>query len=154
MGETLVLGLGNTLRGDDGVGSAVIASLQTEQSLPPEVDLLDAGTPGLDIVLLLEGYRRALIVDAANMGCAPGQWRRFAAESLMLENGNGGLQGTLHNAGLVEALQLANALNTAPPELIIYGVQPENLDWTVGLSEAVREAIPAIQRAVLNELTE
>lgn len=153
MADTLILGLGNTLRGDDGIGPAVIAALQSDQRLPSDVDLLDGGTSGLEIVLLLDGYRRAVIVDAANMDCAPGEWRRFTAEPLLLADDPMGLQGTLHNAGLIEALQLAHALGTAPAEIVVFGVQPQNVGWNSGLSDAVRAAVPAVQRAVLDELT-
>lgn len=69
MANTLILGLGNPLRGDDGVGTAVITTLQNEP-LPPDVDVVDGGTAGLELVLLLQKYRRVLVVDAAEMGLA------------------------------------------------------------------------------------
>jgi hydrogenase maturation protease len=71
---TLVLALGNPLRGDDGVGAAVLNALP---ALPPGVTGMDGGTPGLGLVLSLQGYDRAIILDAAEMGEMPGTWRRF-----------------------------------------------------------------------------
>ena len=77
MPDTLLLGVGNPLRGDDGVGLAVVDWLQ-ERGLPPDVVVVDGGTAGLELVLTLADYRRALIVDAVDMGRAPGMWLRFA----------------------------------------------------------------------------
>jgi hydrogenase maturation protease len=152
LSKTLVLGLGNPLRGDDGVGPAVIAALQAHP-LPPEVTLLDGGAPGLETALLFEGYRRAVIVDAAAMGEAPGTWRRFTPAEARLPLKEAGMRGTLHDAGLAEALALAEALGLLPPELVFYGVQPAEVGWAPGMSAPVATAVPAVCAAILHELT-
>lgn len=152
-GRALVLGLGNPLRGDDGVGPAVIAALQA-WPLPPDFDLVDGGTPGLETVLLWQGYERVLIVDAAQMGLAPGAWRRFTLQEAQLQRAHNGLRGTLHAAGLAEAVALAAALEALPPSLIIYGVQPLATEWGMGLSAAVATAVPQICQALAAELQE
>ncbi len=149
--HTLVLALGNPLRGDDGVGAAVIEHL-TRQSLPLGVAVMDGGTPGLELVLLLNGYRRAIIVDAAHMqGCAAGEWRCFHPHEVGL--GHSDLQGTLHDVGLAEALALGEALGVLPTDIIIYGIHPESIDWTPGLSASVQAAVPVISASILNELS-
>lgn len=146
-----MLALGSPLRGDDGVGAAVIEHLM-QHALPATVTILDGGTPGLETVLLLDGYQRAIIVDAAHMeGCNPGEWRRFQPGEAEL--GHNELRGTLHDAGLAEALALGKALNVLPPQIVIYGIHPESIDWSPGLSEAVRAAIPAVSASILNELS-
>ncbi len=149
---TIVLALGNPLRGDDGVGGAVLAALAQVESLPGGVTLLDGGTPGLETVLLLDGYRRAIIVDAAAMGLQPGQWRRFDRQQARLHYRDAAFTGTLHHAGLAEALVLGDALQVLPAEIVIYGVQPAALGWMPGLSEPVQRAVPAVCTAILNEL--
>jgi hydrogenase maturation protease len=141
--KVLILGLGNTLRGDDGAGSAAIAALSS-MDLPPDVDLLDGGTPGLETVLLLEGYDRVIIVDAADMGLEPGQWRLFTPDTAEIKSSEEKLQGTLHAAGLAEALALAAALEKLPSNLIIYGIQPQSLDWSQELSEPLLVALPPL----------
>lgn len=143
MKQTLILGLGNSLRGDDGAGPAVIDLLR-EMDLPVHVDLLDGGTPGLEIVLHLQGYARAIIIDAAEMGLAPAEWRRFTPETAAIKIGENKLQGTLHSAGLAEALALARALDLLPQNVTIYGIQPADLDWRQGLSEPLQAALPAL----------
>lgn len=150
-GKTLVLGLGNPLRGDDGLGTAVIAALASA-ALPPDVELLDGGTPGLETVLLWQGYDRVLIVDAAQMGLPPGTWRSFTLQEAELKGADAALQGTLHNAGLAEAVALAGALKAMPPDLLIFAVQPQEVSWTLGLSEVVQTAVPAVCAAILSAI--
>ena len=152
---TLILGLGNPWRGDDGLGPAVIRWLQA-RGLPPDVVAVDGGTPGLELVLTLAGdhkgrpYRRALIVDAADLGRAPGEWVRFTPEQARLKKGDVHL--SLHAAGLAEALALGEALGTLPKEVVIFGVQPAGVDWSPALSAAAQAAVPIVGQAVLQEL--
>ena len=151
MEKILILGLGNSLRGDDGAGSAVIAALSL-MDLPRHVDLLDGGTPGLEMVLLLQGYARVIIVDAADMGVAPGEWRRFTPDTAEIKSSEDNLQGTLHSAGLAEALALAGALDLLPPSLVIYGIQPKSLDWSQELTEPLAAALPDVVNKIAEEI--
>jgi hydrogenase maturation protease len=145
----LILGLGNPLRGDDGVGPRVIEELNRHE-LPEEVKALDAGSGGLDLLHLLEGRERAVIVDAADVGRKPGRFVRFTPDEAHFV----GTQDvtSLHNAGLVEVLALADAVGQPLPELVIFGVQPARVGWGEGLSEAVEAALPALVDAVLEEI--
>ncbi|MBK8987754.1 MAG: hydrogenase maturation protease [Chloroflexi bacterium] len=153
MAKTLVLALGNLLRGDDGVGTAVCQSLLAYHPLPEGVELLDGGTPGLETALLLEGCQRAIIIDAADMGLPPGEWRRFLPGDGRLPSRDAHLRGTMHYAGLAEALALGDALGILPPEVVIYGIQPEDVGWQEGLSAAVATAVPQVAAAVWRELS-
>jgi hydrogenase maturation protease len=148
--STLILGLGNSLRGDDGVGPAVIEWLN-QQDLPGSVEAFDGGTAGLDIVSILMGCERAIIVDAANFGRAPGEWLRFTPDVAQLKGNATTL--SLHSAGFAEALALGAALNVLPPTIIIYGVQPQSLDWSAQLSEEVQAAVAEVGEAILAEIS-
>jgi hydrogenase maturation protease len=148
--STLILGLGNNLRGDDGAGPAVVTALLF-MDLPQQIEIVDGGTLGLEIVLLLQGYERVIIVDAADMGLQPGQWRRFTLDTAELKINENKLRGTLHAAGLAEALVLAGALDMLPETLIFYGIQPEEIDWSDNLSAPVQAAIPNIAKAIVEE---
>lgn len=149
--DTVVLALGNPLRGDDGVGMAVMERL-AQADLPPAVTLLDGGTAGLETVLLLQGYRCAIIVDAAEMGRAPGEWVRFTPSEVRPRAADHQPRGTLHDAGLAEALVLGEALGVLPPEIVIYGVQPAEIGWSPGLSAPVEAAVPTICAAIVTAL--
>lgn len=153
MTKSLILGLGNPFRGDDGIGTAVIDALK-EKDQPPGVVVLDGGTPGLETVLIWQGYERVIIVDAADMGMKPGSWKRFLTGEAVFPVKESGMQGTLHGAGLAEALALAEALDILPPKLVFYGVQPAFTGWSAGLTEAVDAAVPALCDAIVAELAD
>lgn len=149
MADTLILGLGNPLRGDDGFGTAVIAALQNTP-IPPNVDVVDGSTAGLEIVLLLQKYRRVLVVDAAEMGLTPGVWRQFEANTAVLPlASSNSTPNSLHSAGFADALALAEALGTLPTEIIVFGVQPGQTGWSNGLSDAVEAAVLPVCQAIL-----
>ena len=151
--KTLVLALGNPLRGDDGAGRAILERLRGTAVSTPYITFLDGGTPGLEMALTLQGYDKVIVIDAANLGAEPGTWRRFCLSDVsLIQKAN--MNGTLHDAGLAEALALAEALDILPPEIILYGIQPESVEWEIGLSEAVQEAFPAICEQIQAELTQ
>ena len=146
--DTLVLGLGNPLRGDDGIGPAVIKWLQA-RDLPSGVVAIDGGMRGLELVLTLADYRRVLIVDAAEIGRAPGEWERFTPDLLRLKDGP---LTSLHAAGLAEVLALSETLGVLPEEVVIFGVQPARLDWSPGLSAEAQGAVSEVGHALLQEI--
>jgi hydrogenase maturation protease len=147
--SVLILGLGNPLRGDDGIGPRVIKELN-RRGLPEGVAALDAGTGGLDLLHVLEGWEQVILIDTAGIGQGPGQFIRFAPGEARFVGTSDTL--SLHNAGLAEALALAKAIGQPLPEMVIFGVQPEKISWGEGLSPAVEAALPALVDAVLEEL--
>ncbi len=147
--ETLVIALGNPLRGDDGAGAAVLHALESRPEFAATT-FVDGGTPGLETVLVLEGYRRAIILDAADMGMAPGTWRRFTPDEVGWKPGRP--TQSLHEAGLAEALSLGAALGTLPETIVIYGIQPGTIGWRAGLTRTVEDAVPAVVDAVIGDL--
>ena len=149
--RTLVLALGNPLRGDDGIGAAVITQLE-RMGVPPSADLLDGATAGLETVLLMQGYARVIVIDAAEMGKAAGTIARFTLDEVRLGTRDMYLRGTLHYAGLAEALALADAMGMMPDELLVIGIQPQVMDWELALSDAVAAAVPSVCQAVLELL--
>lgn len=146
--NTLVIGLGNPLRGDDGVGTRV-AELLAGQSLPDGVEVIDGGTQGLGLVNLLEGRRRVILIDAADVGRQPGEFLRFTLDEASLLGDDQHL--SVHAAGLRDALRLAQALELLPAEVVVFGVQPASLEWNSGLSPQVEAALPALVAAVLEQ---
>ncbi|MGD8243933.1 MAG: hydrogenase maturation protease [Anaerolineae bacterium] len=146
---TLILGLGNPLRGDDGIGPSVVKEL-AHRNLPEEVTLIDGGTGGLDLLRLLERWKRVVIVDAADVGRDPGECVRFTPEEVRLVGASAPL--SLHHAGLSEVLTLAEALDLHLPEMVIFGVQPAEIGWKEGLSPAVAATLSTLADAVLQEI--
>jgi hydrogenase maturation protease len=148
MKPILILGLGNPLQGDDGIGCRVTQELE-QQTLPDNVEVMDGGTPGVGLLNLFEGRQRVIIVDAAEMGKSPGELVRFRPEDVTL---TGSAQRfSLHRSGVADALALASELKLALPDIIVFGVQPGSVDWHDGLSPEVQSAVPEVINAVLNE---
>ncbi len=149
MRPILILGLGNLLQGDDGVGCRVAQELE-HRKLPDNVEVIDGGTPGAGLVNLLEGRKRVIIIDAAEMGLPPGKFKRFEPQDVIL---TGSAQRfSLHRSGVADALALARELKLVLPEVVIFGVQPAFVDWSDGSSPAVQDAMPQIVDAVLQEV--
>lgn len=147
--DVLVLGLGNPLRGDDGIGPRVIEALE-KRGLPDSVETLDAGTGGLDLLRVIEEQDRVVIVDAADVGKQPGQFVRFTPDQVLLSEATERF--SFHHAGLAEVFSLTRALGRPLPPVVIFGVQPEDVGWRQGLSPAVEAGLPALIDAVLEEI--
>ncbi len=148
MKPILILGLGNPLQGDDGVGGRVVEALE-RRALPRDVEVMDGGTPGIGLVNLLEGRRRVIIVDAAEMGEPPGRVRRFQPQEVTLTGSAERI--SLHRSGVADALGLARELGLALPEIIVFGVQPARVGWGEGLSTEVAAVVPQMVETVLSE---
>ena len=147
--STLVLGFGNPHRGDDGIGVRVAEALAANP-LPEDVEVVDGGTQGLGVVPLLEGRKRLIVVDAAKLGHEPGAYRRFAlSEARFLGTDN---HIAIHEAGLREALLLAEVLGYLPQDTVFYGIQPASLKWEENLSVPVSKALEQVTKMIRAEL--
>lgn len=152
MKPILVLGLGNPLQGDDGVGCAVAEALAAAAlgPLPDEVEVLELGTPGVGLINYLEGRERVVIVDAAEMRRPPADVVRFTPDEIRL--GDPTRSFSLHAPGIVDSLLLAKALNMPLAPIVIFGIQPAFIGWRSGLSPEVQAAVPRAVQAVLTEV--
>jgi len=131
--RTLVIGVGNLLRGDDGVGVRVAQALAREP-LPEEVEVIDAGTQGLDLLFEFGDAERVLLIDAAEMGQTPGEARVFDAALL---DGQAEVRfSCLHGIGIAEVLALGRAAGMQP-QMTIVGIQPVDTSPREGLSETL-----------------
>jgi len=140
-----VLGIGNVLLRDEGIGCHVVHALE---GIPlPEVKIIDGGTCP-DVLQLLEDADKLVIVDAVKGGGTPGQIYRFHLEDITLEQKP---FLSLHDMGLVDNLMLMQLWHSIG-ETIIIGVEPKELEWGLELSPELREKMPQIIDAILSEL--
>lgn len=138
----LVLGLGNTLLSDDGVGPALVERLaDRECSWKKQVDFVDGGTQGLALLGHLSGRRAVIILDAVKMGAPAGTVHRLTLPEL--RHVSSGRAGSGHESNAGELLAAAELLNELPGWLFVVGVEPEKIATGVGLSVAVEKALPA-----------
>ena len=144
----LLLGIGNILRSDDGVGVRVIERMR-DKVASDTVEVFDGGTAGLDLLSVIDGRQTVLVVDAVDGNQAPGTIYRFTPddvdnESLRLDS--------LHQLGLLETIQMCRLVGRGPGEVVIIGVQPEVVVWGMELSDVVEGQLPAVISQVKKEI--
>ncbi len=144
-----VVGVGNLLLGDEGIGVHAAHALEAE-TWPPEVQIVDGGTSGLSLLDLLENVTKVIFIDAADMKLPPGSWRRFRPEEV--RNFYQRREMSLHDTGLLEVLALAHRMKTWPEEVVIYGIQPGSVERTLELSAACRTALADVLTKVREEI--
>jgi len=145
----LVLGVGNLLLGDEGVGIHAVRELE-KRALPPQVDVVDGGTAGLNLLDLMKGYERVIIVDAVDAGEEPGTILRFTPQEVASDAQ--ALPLSLHQTEILKVLELATYLGRPLPPIIIYGIQPQAMDWSTELSPALQARLSKLVDAILREM--
>lgn len=145
-GKVVVLGAGNELMRDEGIGVHVIRALQRQQ--PDGWEAIEAGTSP-DILCLLGKIDKLVIVDAVKGGGQPGAIYRFGCDQL--SQGNMPIS-SIHQWGLAEELNMMELLGISPRETVIIGVEPEQVDWGLEPSPTLEKRIPDIAALVLREL--
>lgn len=144
----LVLGLGNVLCGDDGVGPAVIAELSRRYTPPDGVRVVDGGTLGLALLPLLAEADRVLLVDSVQTGAAPGTLVHLDGDDVTPAVRS---QLSVHQVGVADLLDGLRLCGHWPLCLTLVGVVPATLELQLGRSPAVEETIPALVEAVVEE---
>jgi len=154
-GRILVLGLGNILLKDEGVGVHIAQMLQ-ELALPHNVEVVDGGTASLDVLLLVPGIEKLVVIDALRAGKEAGtiyKARLKSEERDKLEQiFSSGSRISLHQVGLIDALAIAERMNCAPKEIAIIGIEPKKIDCGLELTDDVKQKIPEIINTVLKEI--
>ncbi len=146
-----VIGLGNVLMRDDAFGPYVVRLIEAFYAAPPEVQVLDVGTPGLDLIPYVCGADLLVIVDTVRADGEPGDIRVFRTEDILAE----AVQPRLgpHDPGVKEALLTAAVAGSAPREVLLVGVIPQSVEMGVELSAPVRSALAPVVAWVITELT-
>jgi hydrogenase maturation protease len=148
--KIVVLGLGNLLKGDDGVGVRVIEALQSGPELPRGVECIDGGTGGPTLLVYFEEADALIVVDAVNLAAAPGTVRVFALEEI--EDADEPARFSLHDVGILPMIELARQLGRCPPVVRIVGVEPERFDLGDRLSPVVAVAVSVAVEVVRREV--
>ena len=147
--RTVVIGLGNPLMGDDGLGIATLERLQQLWDVPPEVELVDGGTWGLNLLPVIESAERVLLIDAITIGAPPGtqvaipraRLPRYLATKI-----------SPHEVDLRDVLALAELRGTLPEETMAVGLEPDQVVLRTGLSEALQSGLDDLVGVVIGQL--
>jgi hydrogenase maturation protease len=141
----VVLGLGNVICGDDGVGVAAVRAISERFEVPESVSLLDGGTLGLSLLGWLSDAEDVLLVDAIRTDAPPGTLVRLDGEDVAPAVRE---RLSVHQIGVADLLDALRLLGTWPARMELVGLVPEHMELRVGLSPAVESALPALVEAL------
>ena len=147
----LVLGLGNTLLSDDGVGMHVLKSLEDEGSRQTQVSYCHGGTLGLSLLPEIEDASALIVIDAAEIDAAPGTLRVF--EGGDMDRQLGGKKYSAHEVALADLISSASLMGKKPQRRALVATQPADTSWGLEPTPKITAAMPVACREV-NSLIE
>lgn len=147
---TLVVGLGNPLMTDDGIGLAALARLAERWEVPADVRLVDGGTWGLFLLPEIEDAERLVLLDAIDVGEPPGTVVALEREAIPGSLDRARL--SPHQMGVQDLVALATLRGTLPEETVAMGIQPGTVEMATGLSPEAEAALDALVERVVERL--
>ncbi|HUK20310.1 MAG TPA: HyaD/HybD family hydrogenase maturation endopeptidase [Gemmatimonadales bacterium] len=146
---TVVIGLGNPIMGDDGIGIAALERLRDTWDVPDDVELVDGGTWGLTLLPIIEDAGAVLLIDAIDTGSAPGTDAVILRDQLPKHLAT---KVSPHQVDLQDVLALAELRGTLPDRTVAIGLQPAIVEMTSGLSDALRARVDHLVLLVVGML--
>jgi hydrogenase maturation protease len=153
-GETIspqkifILGVGNVLLSDEGVGVHVANELM-KMDLPPNVTVVEGGTDGFRLLNVITEADRLIVVDAVRGGAAPGSIYRFDIDDV--QSCPSGFKTSVHQIGILEVIDLSGLIGKTPKTTVI-GIEPKSLKMGMELSPEIKAKIPRIIELIFDEL--
>lgn len=150
--KTLVLGLGNTLLGDEGAGVYAVRALQEQHEDLTDVEFIDGGTLSFTLAGPIEEAGNLIVIDATQLKAQPGTVRLFEGEDMDRFLGSH-RKSSVHEVSLMDLMAIATLAESLPARRALIGIQPEYLDWSDTPTDAVARAIPAACDLAMNLIT-
>jgi hydrogenase maturation protease len=147
MSDIVVIGIGNLIKSDDGVGVHVVRRL--EGQLSKEVELVEGSIYCADLFNLIEGKRKAIFIDAIDAGEEPGAIFRFTPEEVKQKTS---VPMSIHDFGLYELIATSKLMGQCPEDITILAVQVENTEFGDTLTEKVAAVVPRVCELVMDEV--
>ncbi len=168
--DTVVIGLGNLLLSDEGIGVHLVRRLSSQsaegplrprseasetsplggQDKFPKVDFIDAGSAGMNLLHLIANRKKAIIIDCAKMGAEPGTMKRFTPEDV--QSVKKLIHYSLHEADILQVINLSRQLGECPQKIAFFGIEPEKLGPGRELSETLSAKIDSYAENICKEL--
>jgi len=139
--KTLVLGIGNTLLSDEGIGIHVLRELQNNSQSQDDIEYMDGGTLSFTLASPIENCNQFIVIDASEIKSNPGAVKVFENDEMdtFITSGN---KKSVHEVGLVDVMSIAMLTGKLPAKRALIGIQPDSLDWGNHPTEPVKQAIP------------
>lgn len=145
-----VLGLGNPLMRDEGIGTKIIELLSGYQEKYPHVEFIDAGTGGMSVLHLISGRDKAVIIDCAKMQAEPGTLRRFEPEDVQSVKKLS--HHSLHEMDILKVIDIAAQTHQRPESVVFFGIEPEVIELGDHLSDTLLAKMDEYIKTILEEL--
>jgi hydrogenase maturation protease len=141
--RTLVLGIGNTLLADEGVGVHTVHYLSRHYSDLPDTDFIDGGTLSFTLAGPIEDAGNLIVIDAAQLHDSPGVMKTFIGDEMdaFLTSNN---KRSVHEVGLLDLMTVARLADHLPKRRALIGIQPQKIDWGESPTDDVQAAIPSV----------
>ncbi len=150
---TIVIGLGNPIMADEGIGPALVgalAGLAEAGKLPTdEVEYLDGGCGGMYLLHSIAERKKVILIDCAKMGLSAGEMRRFTPDDVQTVKKMTHL--SLHEVDILRVIQLAQLLGQCPEEIVIFGIEPAKIEPKIGLTDVLQQRLPDYLAAIVQE---
>ena len=146
-----VIGVGNILLKDEGIGVRVAEHIKEKRLLPPEIDVVDGGTGGIQLISIIKDVDSLIIIDAVKGGGRPGNIYRFTIDDIPV---NIAQKTSLHELGLQEVFALLDLSSEwkRPKTVIIIGIEPGEVAYGMDLSPELKAVVPKAARVVVDEV--
>ncbi|HUV42137.1 MAG TPA: hydrogenase maturation protease [Sedimentisphaerales bacterium] len=148
--EVVVLGLGNRLMADEGIGSWVVERLKTLSDKYPQAEFIDAGTGGMAVLHHISGRRKAVIIDCARMRTQPGTIKKFTPADVKSVKKLAPC--CLHEVDVLRIIDLCEQLGQCPEEIVIFGIEPAGTVPGLKSSDILNSRMNDYVAAVVGEL--
>ncbi len=146
-----LIGLGNLLLSDEGVGVHIVTELQKNYEFPKELSVVDGGTLGLDLLPLIEGQEKIIFVDATDLQKEPGALAVIEDENLPCFLAP---KLSLHHVGLADLLFASTFQGNKPAKVVLIGIQPQKMEVGLSLSDTLAQKLPEFIEFIIKKLRE
>jgi hydrogenase maturation protease len=148
--DITILGIGNLLMGDEGIGIHTLNTLRESYAFSPDINFIDGGTTGLDLIPFFENCKKMIIIDAVDFQKEPGYIESLNNDEIQYRFNT---KLSLHHAGLSDVLSVLQLQDIPFPEMVLIGVQPKVVELGMELSDVIKEKHPNIISNIIDTLT-
>ena len=146
-----IIGLGNTLRQDDAIGIILLNKLRNQKNIfSTNFEFVDGGTGGMNLLHLLNQFKKILLIDAVNFNEKPGVVKYFNINEVIDNHKEINL--TTHDSNFLNIIKLSEKLDEKPDEIYVFGIQPKNTGFGEDLSEELKNNLEEIYNLLLTKV--
>ena len=147
--KILVMGVGSILMTDEGIGIRAVEELQKRYRFPENVEILDGGTSGIELLSYISGVDYLIIIDAIKSGSPPGTVLKVEGEDVPAQFR---IRISPHQLGISDLLAAAMLTDEMPKQLVLFGIEPKDIVLGIGLSGEVRGGLDHLIEVVVEDL--